>query len=158
MDANFKIKGLDELNKELKRLPENFRTSALNGATKMATIPLKEAAVAFVPVGTGNLKESIMAGLAPKKERVSKWESKHKVKIKPKGKIKVKRWRKGQGSYMTSTTFYARMVEEGTSKMPARPFMRTAFTLKRRESVAKFREALDKKIAFYNRKIQRLRG
>lgn len=155
MDASFKIKGLKELNIELKKLPDDMRTKALNGALLASTKLLKEMVIAKVPTDTGNLKGAIKAGRAPKKEQVSKWNPKYKVSVKKKGKIKIlTRGKKRR----TSSTYYARYLEEGTSKLhTAKPFVRPAFIAGRNRSIDVFKKALDKKIAFYNRRLQRLR-
>ena len=154
MDATFKIKGLDELNKELKKLPEDMRTKALNGALLASTKIMKERAISYVDVDTGNLRGAIKAGRAPKKQQISKWNPKYKVSIKKKGKVTIlTRGKKRR----TSSTYYARYLEEGTSKMQPKPFMRPAFISTRASAVRTFSKILDKKIAFYNRKLQRLR-
>ena len=152
MDANFKIKGLKELNKLLKSLPEDFRSKALAGAVGAASRVIRDKAIENVPIDSGNLKTAIRA---QKKKSPSKWLGKYQVNINPKGKITVL----GRGKKGRSTaTYYGRMVEEGTSKQSAQPFMRTAFALKKQEAVRVFSVVLDKKIGFYQRKIKRLRG
>lgn len=164
MEANFKIKGLDELNKELKRLPEDFRNKALAGAVGSASRILRDQAIAFAPSDTGNLKGAIRA---QKKKSPSKYLGIYQVNVKKKGKVTILRTARGKkakakgeaikrGNRSTNSTYYARMVEEGTSKMAARPFMRTAFALKRQAAVAEFTKQLDKKIKFYQRKIARM--
>ena len=155
VDANFKIKGLDALNKELKKLPDDMRTKALNGALLASTKILKDRAIAYVPVDTGNLRGAIKAGRAPKKQQVSKWNPKYKVSIKKKGKVTILSRGKKRRS---NSTFYARIVEEGSSKMQPRPFMRQAFISTRGQAVRVFAKILDKKIAFFNKKLQRLRS
>ena len=151
MEASFEIKGLAELNKELKKLPEDFRNKSLNGATGGASRVIRDQAIQLVPEDTGNLR---MAIRAQKKKSFSPWLAKYQVNINPRGKVTILTRGKKRRS---SSTYYGRMVEEGTAKMPARPFMRTAFAFKKREAVETFQRILDKKIAFYNRKIQRLR-
>lgn len=153
MDVKFEMKGLAGLNKELKRLPEDFRTKALNGATAASTRHLRDIAIRNAPSDTGNLKTAIKSGKAPKKEQFSKWTAIHKVTLK-KGRVTILT----RGKKRRSTSgYYGRFVEEGTKKMPARPFMRPAFMQGRAESVRIFTKILDKKIAFYQRKIARLR-
>ena len=156
MEAKFEMKGLKELNKELKRLPEDFRTKALNGATAAATRHLRDLAIAKAPSDTGNLKTAIKAFKAPKKEQYSKWVSIQKVGIK-KGKITIlTRGKKRR----TKSAYYALYIEEGGSKMKGdniQPFIRPAFLQGRAESIRIFTKILDKKIAFYQRKIARLR-
>ncbi len=150
MEAKFEIKGLDALNKELKKLPEDFRTKALNGAVGTAARLLRDEAIKNVPVDTGNLKTAIRA---QKKKSHSKYIGLYKVNVNPKGKITV--LTRGKGRRSTST-YYARMVEDGTMKMRPRPFMRPAFIGRRKDAIQTFQKILDKKIGFYQRKIARL--
>lgn len=141
MEVNFEIKGLDKLNQELKLLPEDFRTKALNSAVRAAAVdPMLEAKL-LVPKKSGNLASAIYVA---KVKSASKWIGKYSVKIKKKGN-------KGYA-------YYAHMVENGTSKMPAQPFMRVAFERRKQAAVIIFGNTLRKKIDFYNRKIQRLRA
>lgn len=158
MKADFKIKGLKELNRELKQLPEDFRNKALNNSVlHAAKVPMQEA-IALAPRDSGNLASAIRVS---KRKSHSKWVSKYAVNVKSKGKITVL----GRGKNKRSnSTYYALMVEEGhkTSKgggkgwVSARPFMRPAFMRKRREAVSVFAKRLDQRITFFNNKIKRL--
>jgi HK97 gp10 family phage protein len=156
MDANFEIKGLKKLNQELKALPEDFRSKALNGAVAAATRPMRDDAIRLVSKSSGNLASAIFAGKAPKKKQFSKWVSQWRVSIRKKGKIRVTSRGNGKTSYWRNTT-YAKYLEEGSSKSSGDSFMRVAFHIGKRTSVRTFKRILEKKIAFYNRKIQRLR-
>ena len=159
MEAKFEIKGLDALNKELKRLPEDFRTKALNGAVGTAARLLRDEAIKNVPVDTGNLRTAIRA---QKKKSYSKYIGLYQVNINPKGKITV--LTRGKGRRSTST-YYAKMIEDGhltrnktgpRRMVPAKPFMRSAFMMRRADAIRTFQKILDKKIGFYQRKIARL--
>jgi HK97 gp10 family phage protein len=166
MDAKFEIKGLKELNKELKALPDDFRNKALAGAVGAASRVIRDTAITLVPTDTGNVKGAIRA---QKKKSPSIWLSKYQVNVNPKGKVTILRTRRSKkdrkrgvaikrNNASSSSTYYAKFIEEGTAKMPARPFMRTAFALKKVEAVETFKRILDKKIRFYQRKIARLRS
>lgn len=150
MEASFEIKGLSELNKLLKDLPEDFRAKSLASAVGGASRLIRDEAKRLVPSDTGNLKGAIRA---QKKKSPSKYIGKYQVNINPKGKVTI--LSRGKNRRSTST-YYGRMVEEGTSKMSPRPFMRTAFAFKKRDAVIEFQRILDKKIAFYQRKIERI--
>ena len=152
MDANFKIKGLKELNKELKSLPSDMRNKALAGATGAAARLIRDQAISNAPDDTGNLKGAIRS---QKKKGRSKWVSKYQVNIKPKGKITILTRGKNRRS---NSTYYARFIEDGTVKHPAAPFMRPAYQAKKEQAVQEFKRVLSKKIDFYNRKIKRLRA
>ena len=142
MEAEFNIKGLAALNKELKRLPEDFSKKALAGAVGAAARLLRDAAKDNVPVNTGNLKSALRA---KKKKTHSKYISNYAANIKSKGANGV-------------PSYYGFIVENGSNKMPARPFMRTAFDENREQAVMVFNRILDKKIKFYQRKIERMKA
>lgn len=152
MDANFEIKGLKELNKELKALPVDFRNKALAGAVGASSRVIRDQAKELVAEDTGNLKQAIRA---QKKKSPSIWISKYQVNVNPRGKVTILTRGKKRRS---TATYYAIFIEEGTSKMPAKPFMRVAFAFKKQEAVQTFRRILDKKVKFYQRKIERLRA
>lgn len=150
MSFNFEINGLKELNKELKKLPEEFRVKSLAAAAGAAARVVRDEAKRLAPVDTGNLQGAIRV---QKKKSPSKYLAKYQVNVKPKGKVTIiTRGKKNRNN----STYYAQFIEEGTAKMPARPFMRTALAFKKREAVKKFRKVLDRKIALSNRKIARL--
>lgn len=154
MQFDYKIEGLKELNRELKALPEDMRNKALNGATGAAARVIRDEAIQNAPVDSGNLKSAIFSGIAPKGRRFSKWVSMYRVGIRKRGKITVL----GRGKNKRSnSTYYARFLEDGTAKMSAQPFMRPAFDSKKEEAVRTFRTVLGKRVAFYQRKIARLR-
>ena len=152
MDANFKIRGLNQLNKELKLLPEDLRNKALNGAVGAAARVLRDEAMRNVPVDTGNLKGAIRS---QKKKTPSKYIGKHQVNIKPRGRVTILTRGRNRRS---SSTYYAKFIEEGSSKTPARPFMRTAFAAKRGDSVKTFQKTLDRRIVLAQKRIKRLAG
>lgn len=159
MKTQFKIKGLKELNKELKRLPEDFRNKSLNNAVlHAAKVPMLEAII-LAPKDSGNLASAIRVS---KRKTHSKWLSKYSVNVKSRGKITVL----GRGKKKRSnSTYYALMVEEGhrtskgggKGKIAPSPFMRPAFERKKDESVRVFAARLEKRITFFNNKIKRLR-
>lgn len=150
MDADFNIRGLKELNKELKSLPEDFRTKSLNGAVAASARVLRNEAIKNAPSDTGNLKTAIRA---QKKRSKTKYIGLYQVNVKPKGKVTILTRGKKRRS---NSTYYARFLEDGTKKMPPQPFMRPAFMSKREESVRTFRKVLDRKIRLSQKKIRNL--
>jgi len=136
-DVSFEIKGLKELNRELKQLPEDFRTKALNTAVRNMANVIKDQAVENAPKASGFLASSIKTKIAPKKSRFSKYISRYIVRP-------------------SKNAYYAHMIEDGTVKQPAQPFMRPAFMAKKEAAVRKFREVLDRRIFLANRKIKSL--
>lgn len=125
---DIEIKGVDELLRKLRQLPEKVQKRVVVGAVRAAAKPLIKEARAKVPVDTGNLKKSI---------GVTKRRSKNKniihFSISP---------RKG-GKY---NGFYGHFVEFGTSKMPAKPFLRPAFESKGKETIEAAKQYMARRI------------
>jgi len=126
--ADIEIKGIDELLKNLRKLPERVQNRVVVGAIRASAKPLISEARARVPVNTGNLKKSI---------GVTKRRSKNKniihFSVSP---------RKG-GKY---NGFYGHFLEFGTSKMSARPFLRPAFEAKGEETIEAAKQYMAKRI------------
>ena len=132
------IKGLKELNKQLKQLGEAAGTKALRGAVGFALTPVVNLAKQNIPKGTEAHKTYKGRLVAPgfssrnifKKTRVDKQTGTVK------GSIGAK-----------DEAFYAvNFVEIGTSKMAARPWLRPSFKIKRREMISRFGAKLKKGI------------
>lgn len=163
MEVKLEIKGLDKLNRELKRLPSDLRQKAQANATLRAAQVLRDEAVILAPKSTGNLAGAIRA---QKKRTQSQYETRYQVNIKPKGRVTILGRRRGiVGRHVkrrasvrrTNSTYYGKFVEDGTSKMSPRPFMRPAFDRKRVAAVKEFQKVLNKRVQFYQRKLKRLR-
>lgn len=108
MSINFNFEN-EKLLDSLKQFPKNIQKNILVGAVRAATKPLVEAAKDYVPVDKGILKKSIGVHRKKTKDKSQVWFT-----VSP---------RKG-GKY---DGFYGHMVENGTSKMAAQPFLRPAF-------------------------------
>lgn len=115
----------EALLKALSQFPKNIQNNVLAGAVRAGTKPLVDAARANVPVDTGNLKKSIGINRKRTKDKSTMWFT-----ISP---------RKGG----VNDGFYGHMIEFGTSKMTAQPFMRPAFESQDNQSI----EATKKYIA-----------
>jgi len=147
MDASFKMLGLAELNKELKKIPEEFRVKNLASSTRAASVVFVKKAKSNVKKDSGSLESAIRT---QKKKSHSKWLSKYQVNINPRRK-------KSALSLGNGSIYYGHMIEDGTSKMAAQPFMRPAFSSEKENSVRQFSKTLTKKIALSNKKLGRLR-
>jgi len=109
-----------KMKKSLKKLPLQAKEKLLTGATRAAANVIKDEAKDNVPVDTGLLKRSIKTVKGRKKDN-GLYEIKYYVAVKSKVKytqLKTK---------YTGSAYYARMIEYGTIKMAAQPFMRPAF-------------------------------
>jgi len=98
--------GLDKVLKKLKKLPERVQKNVLTGAMRAATKPIIKEARNLVPKSSGVLKKSIGA-----KKRQSKNKNIIHFSVAP---------------LVKKGGFYAHMIEFGTVKMSAKPFMRPA--------------------------------
>lgn len=107
-DFTFDIKGAEELEKALQQLPYKFRKSIAKKAIRAGANVLLQKAREYVPVGpTGNLKKSL--GLVAR----SRAQGDAVISV-------ATRITKGFKGY------HAHLLEFGTVKMPAQPFLRPA--------------------------------
>ncbi|TLP41040.1 HK97-gp10 family putative phage morphogenesis protein [Arcobacter arenosus] len=118
----------DDLLEALKQFPQNIQKNVLNGALRAGCKPILDAAKENVPKDTGNLKKSL--GII---KRRSRDKSKVRFSVTP---------RRG-GKY---DGFYAHMIEFGTSKMSAQPFMRPAFENQDNQSIEAAKKYMAKRI------------
>lgn len=112
---NLHVQGLDKLLDKLNAEKGGTAAKAAlrSGLRAGANLMLK-AAKARAPVDTGLLQKSLKV-IAMKRSR------------KAKGRIGLIIGTNSKNNLFVGKTFYAGMQEYGTSKMPARPFMRPAF-------------------------------
>jgi HK97 gp10 family phage protein len=125
ISANIDNKKLLE---SLKQFPINIQKNVITGAVRAGAKPILTAAKANVPVDTGNLKKSL--GTTKRKT-----EDKNIVRF----SISPRRGGNSDG-------FYGHMIEFGTSKMVAQPFLRPAFENQDNESIKAVSEYLAKRI------------
>lgn len=105
---DIEVKGVEETIRNLREFPERIQKNIMAGAIRAGCKPIVESAKKNVTVDSGNLKRSI--GIV-----------KRKTKNKKTMKFSVTPRRGGKND-----GYYAHMVEFGTSKMSAKPFMRPA--------------------------------
>lgn len=148
-----KIEGLDDVVQRLRALPTKL--SGKNGgpvrkALFAATKVIRNQARINAPEDTGFLKTQIVASRG-RRNKQGVAES-YRIGIKS-GKRRLaftrRNVRSGRAGIVVTREgygFYGRMVEFGTSKMAARPWMRPAFESKKSESVDAFTSALKKEV------------
>jgi len=136
----------------LKKLPAHLQQKVVVGATRASATVIAKEAKTIVPVRTGLLKKSISVRMVPKRKSKSGHVQFYVVpltKMKFTANIKVG----GQKAKLKGnrTVFYAHMVEFGTEKMSAQPFMRPAYENSADSSVRAFQayalKRTDKEIA-----------
>lgn len=114
-----KIEGLDVLDRRLKELGNKGAGKVLKKALRAAAKPVKKEAQARVAVDEGELKKAIFTSVTV----TNKWGATARVGYK-------------------KHAFWGLFIEKGTSKMPARPFLRPALDTKGKEAVDIFADKL----------------
>lgn len=147
---SMQVSGLAELQKALAELPKKLSTNIMRGALSAGANVIADEARRFVPVDTGQLKESIRVS--------SRLVRGHPiVTVKAGGRYKVYKGGKAQkgkpyrtvsnsGAIRYHAPYYAHFVEFGTVKMGARPFMRPAFDAKKAEAVEVIADYIRKRL------------
>lgn len=118
----------DKLLKTLKIFPERVQKNIMTGAVRAATKPIIDDARKNVTVDTGNLKKSIGVVKRKSSDKSIIWFT-----------VSPRKGGKNNG-------FYGHMIEFGTSKMAAQPFMRPAFENQDQQSIEAAKEYMKKRI------------
>lgn len=129
-----------KVKQSLSELPNALKDKVLTGATRAAAQVIADEAKRRVPVRTGLLKKSIGTAKAKKKDTKSgqiKFYVITKTKVATNSKVKLADGRSGKMK-IKQFSFYAHMVEFGTSKMAAKPYMRPAMQSAGPKSVLAF--------------------
>lgn len=130
--AEAEIKGLAEVMKKLEGLGPDLRKKALRHGVGRAASIVRKAATQAAPKDTGDMRKNIRVQFASKtSKRIGGIAFRIGVRggaQSPGAEVKFATTRKGKKSATAtgSATWYWRLVEFGTQKMPARPFMRPA--------------------------------
>lgn len=117
------IDGLDAFKKGLRALDKKIAGKVVRTSLRRGMKTIQVAVKAACPVDTGALKRSIVV-------RASKARRRGIISI----EVRI-----GEGDFK-GDTFYGAMIEYGTIRMPARPFIRPAFD---RNEAAVARQVLD---------------
>jgi HK97 gp10 family phage protein len=126
-DFGIEIPRLAEVIKAFEDLDKRARSNALRAALRAATQPVLAAAKAKAPVDTGRLRKSLATTVSTKQGRSH-------------AAIGLKQ------SIMGNSGWYGRMIETGTAKMPARPYLRPAFDESAGAALERFAEAFEQEI------------
>jgi HK97 gp10 family phage protein len=141
------VAGLAELENFLKALPDDVSRKMLRSALMSAARPIMRQAQENVQQTFGNSRRStgtLAAGIVRGRAKTG-LAARVDVKLrKPKsrGKQTINGVKKAHGD----DPFYGRFLEFGTSKMPARPFLKPAAMSKQDASGAEFNKALTKQV------------
>jgi HK97 gp10 family phage protein len=135
-DFDIQIDGLQELLAKMKSLPVNLARNGLRAAVNAGAEVIRKDAVSRVPVLTGRLKKAIY------KKQIRELSNNVQQTFFV-GARSGKKYKKAN-----KDAYYWRFLEFGTSKMPAKPFLRPAFDAKKRQAVdaigRKLKERIDK--------------
>lgn len=133
---DIQVEGLPELKRQFSALSDKMQRSALRSSLREASKPMLQEAQARVPVRTGHLKRSLGIASSGRKTNVQ-------ALIGPRKKFRA---------------FYAHIVELGSSKMRARPFLRPAFDASKDKVIKAFAGALGEKIDQVAARARRVNG
>lgn len=150
--GSIEVRGLAQLNKALKTLPETVQRNVLSRAVVRGARIIQRAAKSRAPVLSGNLRKNIIVSRGVRRGTeasafviIRKWSQKAIAAFKKRSKKK--------GRANPRDPFYWQFLEFGTSKMAARPFMRPAFEAKKEEAAKEVRDALREEIEKELRKL-----
>lgn len=134
------LSGFKELAAALRELGPRVAKNSLRRAVSAGATVVKNDARARAPKDTGEMAKDILV----KRERDTKGEmsAKYSVFVLTGKKSRLK----GKGRNVARDSWYWRLVEFGTSKMAAQPFMRPAYDGKKEEAVKVIGEKLDEGI------------
>ena len=136
------IRGLEELKKTFLALPAELGEKVVRGGLRAAAKPIRDEARENAPV----LKDpdprrkpgTVQKAISVRRSKQDKYGV--YVSVKPLSAKKIKSFKQagGKAADNPDDPFYWIFKEFGTSKMPADPFMRTAYESKKYEAIEKF--------------------
>jgi HK97 gp10 family phage protein len=135
--ARVEVKGLRELGLQMRALGADMAGKVARQATASGASVVRKAVKDRVPVDTGNLRAAIVM----KRERQTRLTEEYVVAVRKGKRRDVTAAKRGEGK-LGKDAYYAHMVEFGTVKMPAQPFIRPGFE----ESAGRATEAIAKRL------------
>lgn len=167
MSVTCEVKGLKELAEALNLMPKKLAGRALGAAVKAGAVLVRDAARAMAPVDTGAAKKSIMAW----RKRGSRPDNiGYQVGVTLKKKwprtkaVKMSGWKRfWTGEHRQSITkvqpaYWWRFNEFGTSRQPARPFLRPAWDQRSGQALALIKMMLSKAVVIAAAQVPKYRG
>ena len=132
----FKVNGLKEMERSLKKLPDNLRDKALKNASAAGARVIRKEAIRLAPSRTGRLKDNIV---------VSRSFKQRGRRVRLKGAVVI--------GIRGVSRYYAHLVEFGFSRGTPQPFMRPAFDNKADEALRAIAKKLSKEIVKQAKKL-----
>lgn len=139
-----KVEGLRQIADALNKLDKKVSTKIARKAARAGALLIRDEAKRRVPVDTGLLKQNIVVkkfrdrGEGNVRYGIGLISSKAVYRD---NKVNRRKGRVGQ-SYYRDKTFYGHMVEFGTIKMKAKPFLRPAFETQKEKAVDVVKQTL----------------
>jgi HK97 gp10 family phage protein len=150
------IEGLAELDRALHALPGNIAKNVLRGAVGAGAAVIRKEAKSRAPVAEGPQRPDAPPPGTLQRAIYSKWIRELSDWSKQTFIVSVKKGRKYRKAGKKYTdAFYWWFVENGTSKMAARPYLRPAFEAKKTEAIEAIRDYLAKRIPLEVEKLRR---
>jgi HK97 gp10 family phage protein len=146
--GGIKVVGATELARKLDRLGAVAARRAVKPAVNGALTPINKAAKRNAPRVTGALRMSIG-------KRVKYFQRTGTIWGGVGARDDPKFWREGPDGKMRKPVFYSHLVELGTIRMPARPFLRPALDATERQALSILRT---KTIAGIDREVRKLQA
>ena len=144
------VQGLDQLKAALQELPKRIGRNVLRGAIGAGAAVIRKEAQARAPVYTGSVAKghpppgTLRRSIYQTQVRELSSDTRQVFRV---GVRKGKQFRKqGKKGNLSQDAFYAHMVEFGTVKMTARPFLRPAFEARKSAAVEAIRAYLARRI------------
>ena len=129
------VEGLEELRKKMREVGPKLAKKGLRAATNAAAQTIKKEAKALAPIDSGKLAKK---AIYVKRSRRGSSASRESYIV----GVRVGR----KESEKNRDAYYWFMVEFGTMKMAAQPFLRPAFENKKHEAIEKFKSKLREKL------------
>jgi len=163
--AETRIAGMGALLKALQEMPAELGKKAVWSALGGAGVEVKKAAMARAPVlaqSTWNRKPgTVRDAIRVSRSRINKGQQgfyEMIVRVKPLNKAKKKQAKAMgglSGANNPDDPFYWWYLEFGTSKMPARPFLRPGFENTKTQQLSGMQRRMKRSIAMYAEKVKR---
>ncbi len=132
--VTMQISGLKELADRLREIGPDIERNALRSGVSAAAVLIRNQAKATNPDDTGRTDRALYAKFI--REKSGPNQATYYVGVRSGSKERRK----------DRDAWYWRLVEFGTVKMPARPFMRPAFESKKMQAVEAIKERIQKRI------------